>query len=151
MRLIESVVEERSDGIVCRVVIDDRFVFLRDGTAEIAVCMELVAQAVGCCVGLEELRRGEEPRGGLLVGCRQADFAPGRLHAGDELLVTVEKLWVREPIASFSGEVTRVRRDPTGATTKPAKPGEAGEQLASVELSVVHGLSPEAYERAREL
>lgn len=133
MRLVESIVDELDDGLVCKVVVDDDFIFLRDGGAEVAVCVELVAQSVGCCVGLADLRRGEEPRPGLLVGCREAQFYGDALCPGDVLLVRVRRLWVREPVASFSGEVTR-----------------DGERLASVEVCVVSGLSAASYEEARE-
>lgn len=133
MRLIESIVDELDDGLVCKAVVHEDFVFLRDGGAEVAVCLELVAQSIGCYAGLADLRRGATPRPGLLVGCREARFCGDPLCLGDVLLVKVQKLWVREPVASFTGEVTR-----------------EGERLARVEVCVVSGLSADAFEEARD-
>jgi predicted hotdog family 3-hydroxylacyl-ACP dehydratase len=107
MCLVDSIVEEIEGGLVCKVVIDDAFVFLRDGEVDGAVCIELVAQSIGCMAGLHDLRQGRKPRPGLLVGCRQARFDGRRLRRGDELRVTVERQWVREPAASFLGKVER--------------------------------------------
>jgi len=122
MRLVESVVEELVDGVVCKVVVGDDFVFLRDGEAEAAVCVELVAQSVACFVGLLDAREGITPRPGMLVGCRDARFYADKLRVGDELLVRVRRQWIRESMASFSGEVVR-----------------GDDLLATMELSVVAG------------
>lgn len=124
MRLIDEVVGESPNGLVCRTRITDDFVFLREGEVDVVVCLELVAQAVGCCVGLAEVRKSEAPRGGLVVGCRDARFNVEKLLLGDELYIRVERQWVREPAASFIGEV--VRND---------------EVLAKVEISVISGMS----------
>jgi predicted hotdog family 3-hydroxylacyl-ACP dehydratase len=107
MRLIDSITEEIEGGLVCKVVVDDGFVFLRDGEAELAVCIELVAQCIGCLAGLRDLRRGSPPRPGLLVGCRDARFHGEKLRAGDELAVKVETQWIREPVGNFRGQVKR--------------------------------------------
>lgn len=122
MRLVDSVVEERPDGVVSRVVIDPDFVFLRSGRADIVVCLELVAQTVGCYAGLADLRSGTARRPGLMVGCRDARFFDDALYVGDELQVSVQRLWIRESVASFRGEVTR-----------------AGRVIARVDVSVVSG------------
>jgi len=120
MRLIDAIVGEREDGLVCEVLVTGDFVFLRDGEAELAVCVELVAQAVACMSGLADVRRGRPSRPGLLVGCRDARFQGEKLRAGDRLLVEVRSQWVRAPVASFTGSVRR------GAET-----------IAEVEVTVV--------------
>lgn len=120
MRLVDSIVGEIEGGLVCRAIIGDDFPFLRDGEAELVVCVELVAQSVGCFTGLEDRRRHAEPRPGLLVGCRDARFTGEPLRAGDELVITVVTRWVREPVACFHGTVER-----SGAT------------IADVEVTVV--------------
>jgi predicted hotdog family 3-hydroxylacyl-ACP dehydratase len=107
MRLLDSIVGEIDDGLVCKVVVRDDFVFLRDGEAEVVVCVELVAQSVACYAGLRDARRGLPPKNGLLVGCRDARFQGESLRVGDELTVSVKSQWVREPVASFSGRVLR--------------------------------------------
>ena len=107
MRLIDTLVEESSDSLVCRTTIREDFPFLRDGEADVIVCMELVAQAVACLTGLVDHRRNIDPRPGLLVGCRDAHFTGASLRVGDELCNTVKKRWVRDPVASFEGFVER--------------------------------------------
>jgi len=124
MRLVTEIVEELDAGLICRVAIGQDFVFLRAGEADAVVCVELVAQTVACFVGLAEHREGIAPRGGLLVGCRDARFHVEKLRAGDDLLVRVQRQWIREPAASFTGSVTR-----------------GAELVADVELSVVSGVS----------
>lgn len=107
MRLVDAVVEVLTDGLVCTTRVGPDFVFLRDGRADVAVCLELIAQAVACYSGLADRRKGLAPRAGLFVGCRDARFHADALTAGDELRITVHEEWVREPAASFRGEVAR--------------------------------------------
>lgn len=107
MRLVDSILHEVDDGLVCKVVVGDDFVFLRDGRAEMAVCIELVAQSVACLAGLRDVRAGRKPKSGLLVACRDARFSEGALRPGDELAVQVKSQWVKEPVASFTGQVRR--------------------------------------------
>lgn len=125
LRLVDEVIEARERGVTCKTVIGPDFVFLRDGLAECAVCIELVAQAVGCCVGLADRKEGGAPRKGLLVGTRDARLAAEPLRIGDTLVTKVEQKWVREQAASFVGEVTR-----------------DGTILAEVEILVVSGIDP---------
>lgn len=120
MRLVDEIVGTVPDGIVCRTRIGDDFVFLRGDEVDIAVTIELVAQAIACYSGLRDHAEGSVPKPGLLVGCRTAKFVAPCLRRGDELLITARSQWVREPVASFTGDVTR-----------------DGEVIASVELSVV--------------
>jgi len=120
MRLVDAIVDEIPDGIVCRTKIGDDFVFLKGDEVDVAVCIELVAQAIACYSGLRDHAAGNAPKPGLLVGCRTAKFVAPCLKRGDDLRITARSQWVREPVASFTGEVTR-----------------DGELLASVELSVV--------------
>lgn len=107
MRLLDEVIGESAESLVCRTTIRDDFPFLRDGEAEVAVCLELAAQAVACLTGLADRRRNAEPRPGLLVGVRDAKFIGAPLRVGDELDVTVTKRWVRDPVACFHGFVER--------------------------------------------
>jgi predicted hotdog family 3-hydroxylacyl-ACP dehydratase len=128
MRLVDEVVGELPSGIVCKTTISPKFVFLRDGEVDALVCVELVAQAVACYVGLAEVRENQAPRGGLIVGCRDARFHVERLRLGDELLIRASRTWIRHPAASFSGEVSR-----------------NGTILATVELAVIAGVSIEDF------
>jgi predicted hotdog family 3-hydroxylacyl-ACP dehydratase len=107
MLLVDAIVAEVEGGLVCRSVIREDFPFLRDGEAELVVCMELVAQTVGCFTGLVDGRRGGKPRPGLLVGCRDARFTGEPLRVGDELTITIATRWVKEPVACFHGFVER--------------------------------------------
>lgn len=123
MRLVDRVLEELPGGLSCQTRIGPDFVFLRDGRVDIAVCLELIAQTVACYSGLADRRKGLTPRGGLFVGCRDARFHAGEIRQDDELRIDVHQEWVREPAASFRGEVTR------GAET-----------LATAVISVVSGI-----------
>lgn len=120
MRLVDGIVETVPDGIVCRTRIGDDFVFLRGDEVDVVVTIELVAQTIGCYAGLRDHAEGKPSRPGLLVGCRTARFVAPCLRRGDDLLIRVTSQWVRESVASFTGEVTR-----------------DGQLVASVELSVV--------------
>jgi predicted hotdog family 3-hydroxylacyl-ACP dehydratase len=107
MLLVDAIVGEVEGGLVSRAAIREDFPFLRDGEAELVVCMELVAQTVGCFTGLVDRRRGDKPRPGLLVGCRDARFSGDPLRVGDELSITIATRWVKEPAACFHGVVDR--------------------------------------------
>lgn len=120
LRLIDSILGEVDEGVICRVDVGEEFVFLRDGEAELVVCVELVAQAIGCLAGLRDHRSGQKPKPGLLLGCRDARFEGAPLRPGDQLTVTAKSQWVREPIASFTGSVER-----------------RGERIAEVEIMVI--------------
>jgi predicted hotdog family 3-hydroxylacyl-ACP dehydratase len=124
MILIDAIVDEVPGGVVCRATIGPDSLFVRDGAASSVVCVELVAQSVAAFVGLTDRREGGEPRGGLLVGCRDAQFHVEHLSVGDDLRVSVRRQWIREPAASFAGAVKR-----------------GTELVATVELTVVSGES----------
>jgi len=107
MMLVDSIVDETEGGLVCRVVIAPDFPFLKDGEAELVVCVELIAQTVACLPGRVDHKKGTPPRPGLLVGCRDARFSGEPLRPGDDLTVAVQTRWVREPVACFVGSVDR--------------------------------------------
>src|SRR5262245_17976102 len=62
MLLVSEVIRATDDGVTCTAVVGEDFPFLRNGEADISVCVELIAQAAGCCVGLADLREGRSPQ-----------------------------------------------------------------------------------------
>jgi predicted hotdog family 3-hydroxylacyl-ACP dehydratase len=120
MRLVDRIVAFGGDRCVCRATIQPDCVFAIEGVVHPSALIEFVAQACAVYVGMRDARDGTPPRTGLLMACREVDFAVDALAVGDELTLEVTKIFGQSQQAAFKARVTR---------------GEA--LCATVQLSVV--------------
>src|ERR1700690_3252139 len=93
MLLIDEVVEMVGDRIVCRTTIHPDCVFAIDGQVHASAMIELVAQACAIAVGVRAAREGNPPKLGLIIGCREVTFDIDSFAVGDELVITVNKVF----------------------------------------------------------
>ena len=130
MLLLDELLSEHDEkSVVCRTTLREDFLFARNGRVDAVVSVELIAQALGACVGLADRRKGRLPRIGFLVGVRDATFAVGSFNVGDVLEVTATHVWGEETLGNFRGTVAIV---PPGGFA-------AGAVVATCELSVYAG------------
>ncbi len=124
MLLLDELLRETEHGVVCRTTLRADSLFARGGRIDAVIAIELIAQALGACVGLTDHRKGRPPRVGFLVGVREATFDVAAFAVGDVLEVTATHVWGEESLGNFRGHVVVVA---TGAT------------VATCELSVYAG------------
>jgi len=128
MLCLDEVGEDTATSVVCHVTIRPDFIFVEGDSVRPVAMIELVAQACAVYLGLQARCAGRSPRVGMVVGCREAEFLVERLAVGDELTVTVHRVFEELPVAAFTGEVAR-----------------GGAVVGRVSLSVVDGdLAPAA-------
>ncbi len=114
MLLIDEVVEMVGDRIVCRTTIHPDCVFAIDGQVHPSAMIELVAQVCAIAVGVRASRAGNPPKLGLIIGCREVAFDIDSFAVGDDLVITVNKVFGQTQLAAFVGTVHR--RDALCAT-----------------------------------
>jgi predicted hotdog family 3-hydroxylacyl-ACP dehydratase len=122
MLWLDEVGDDTASSVACYTTIRPDFIFLDGDHARPAVMIELVAQACAVYLGLKARREGRAPRFGVLVACREAEFLVDRLVVGDELTVTVERVFAEPQVSAFVGTVAR-----------------AGAEIGRVSLSVIDG------------
>ncbi len=120
MLLIDTVGEESADSVVCYATIRPGCTLLDGDVLRPLALIELVAQACAVYVGVKARREGKPPQVGMLVGCREAEFLVDGVAIGDELTITVNRVFGQVQVAAFTGSVSR-----------------AGAVVARVHLSVV--------------
>lgn len=122
MLCLDEVGDDNASSVVCYTTIRPDFIFLDGDHARPAVMIELVAQACAVYLGLKAVREGRARGLGVLVGCREAEFLVDRLVVGDELTVTVERVFDGPEVSAFVGTVAR-----------------GGADIGRVSLSVIDG------------
>jgi predicted hotdog family 3-hydroxylacyl-ACP dehydratase len=120
MLLIDEIVDVTGDRIECRTTIHRDCVFAIDGQVHASALIEFVAQACAIYVGVVCARKGDPPRMGLIMSCREVSFAVDRLAVGIELTIVATKIFGHDQLAAFTGTVSC-----------------RGESCASIQLSVV--------------
>jgi predicted hotdog family 3-hydroxylacyl-ACP dehydratase len=106
MLLIDDIVELTEQRAVCRATIHPDCVFAIDGAVHPAAMIEFVAQA--CAIYASAVAAGGgPPRLGLIMACREAEFAVDRFAVGDELTIVASKAFGGNQMASFTGTVSR--------------------------------------------
>jgi predicted hotdog family 3-hydroxylacyl-ACP dehydratase len=103
--LIDEVLEHRDDETLCAAFIREDMQYVRDGRADAAIALELMAQTVAAHVGLRGRWSGAEPRQGYVVGVPRMRFFGGSYSVGDRLSVLVRAVFVEGPVARFEGRV----------------------------------------------
>ena len=107
MLLLDEVVADTEDSVLCRATIRPDCVFLENGAVSPLVLLEIVAQACAVYVGVKARREGKAPQVGMLVGCREAELLVEKLTPGDELTVEVHRQFGQLQVAAFTGTVSR--------------------------------------------
>lgn len=107
MLLIDDLVEVTAQRAVCRTTIHPDCVFAIDGRVHPAAMIEFVAQACAIYAGAVSARDGGPPRLGLIMACREAEFAVDAFAVGDELTIVAAKTFGGDQMASFIGTVSR--------------------------------------------
>jgi predicted hotdog family 3-hydroxylacyl-ACP dehydratase len=107
MLCLDEVGDETENRVVCYTTLRPDFIFIEDGRISAAVLIELVAQASAVYLGVKAVSQGRPPRFGMLVGCREAELLVPELAVGDELTVTVDRLFEEPEVSAFAGTVTR--------------------------------------------
>ncbi len=105
--LLESVLEQREDGLVCRGRIPSSSPFVSRGRAPAWVALEMAAQATAVLEALGRLkdRRSPRRRQGYLVRVRGARLAAPSIAAGRALRVLVWVEGVAPPLGIYRVEV----------------------------------------------
>ncbi|HEV7558343.1 MAG TPA: hypothetical protein VGO00_22895, partial [Kofleriaceae bacterium] len=112
MLLIDDIVEVSDDHAICHAVIKPGCVFLRDGVVHASAMIEVMAQ---CCAVVASARSSiGKPRLGLIVSCREVEFAVDSFAIGDQLVVTAKRVHGQHQLAVFACSV--VRNDQVCAT-----------------------------------
>jgi predicted hotdog family 3-hydroxylacyl-ACP dehydratase len=110
--MLDAILEQREDGLVCRGRIPPTNPFVADGQAPAWVTLEMVAQATAVLEALGRLqdRRSPRRRRGYLVRVRGARLAPGSIPAGRALRVLATLEGVAPPLGMYRVEVRHGRR-----------------------------------------
>jgi predicted hotdog family 3-hydroxylacyl-ACP dehydratase len=107
MLLIDEVLEVTDVRGVCRTTIHPDCVFAIDGRVHPAAMIEFVAQTCAIAVGVLGARSGEPPRLGMIMACREVTFAVDSFAVGDQLTITVNKVFGQKLMGAFSSTVVR--------------------------------------------
>jgi predicted hotdog family 3-hydroxylacyl-ACP dehydratase len=120
MRLLDDIIEITEARAVCRATIRPDCVFAIDGRVHPAAMIEYVAQACAVYAGAVSAQSGGGPRLGMIMACREVDFAVDAFAVGDELTIAAQKVFAGSQMAAFTGTVLR-----------------GGQVCATLQLSVV--------------
>lgn len=107
MLLIDDIVEVTDARAVCTTTIHPDCVFAIADRVHPAAMIEFVAQTCAIGVGVQGARKGEPPRTGLILACREIAFAIDEFAVGDQLTITVHRVFGQTQMAAFSGTVSR--------------------------------------------
>jgi predicted hotdog family 3-hydroxylacyl-ACP dehydratase len=105
MRLIDAVVAVDDQRAVTAATVTEDWPLYRDGSVDILVTIELVAQTAALLEGWKRLQSGREGTSGWLVGIKTADFCCPRLLVPTMLITEVDRSYALESYAVFSGTV----------------------------------------------
>lgn len=98
----------------------------RGGAPDGSAALELMAQTVAACMGMEAFRHGEPVRYGMVIACRSLALERPELAVGERYAVDVRRVRSTDYASHFDGEVRDAR----------------GELVASGSFTLVHGDAP---------
>lgn len=125
--LIEQVQSHTDEVTECLTVIRPELQYVREGRADAALALELMAQTVAAHVGLRGRWNGGEARQGYVIGVPKMCFFGGDYRVGEALSIWVRVLFVEGPVARFEGRVhcgAAVRAEGTLTVFEPPVPSE---------------------------
>lgn len=125
--LIDEVQSHTQEETECRAVIRSDLQYVKEGRADAALALELMAQTVAAHVGLQGRWSGGEARQGYVVGVPKMQFFGGDYRVGEALTIWVRVLFVEGPVARFEGRVQcgdTVRAEGSLTVFEPPVPSE---------------------------
>lgn len=110
MRLIDWVKRATQNSLQAETIVTEEWPLYKEGEVSSIICIELAAQAISA---LSTWRRGKgaEPRVGLLVGIKEAEFSTASVPVGTRLHIEIHELSHIGEYAVFEGKV-RSHLDP---------------------------------------
>lgn len=122
-------VEKHDDReTTCFAIVDASMQYVREGRADAALALELMAQAVAVHVGLKHRWSTSTPRAGYVVGVPRMAFYGGDYRVGERLEVSVRLDFHEGPVGRFEGRVSSAGRTRAEGTLTvfepPLDPGE---------------------------
>ena len=106
MILLDNVIERGVNSVTCSVTLHQHSPFIQNGQVRAVMSLEYMAQCVAAFVGWNARDRGEEPKIGYLLGCRDLVLNRDQLFVGEEFMVTTEQVWGNPQLASFHCKIT---------------------------------------------
>jgi predicted hotdog family 3-hydroxylacyl-ACP dehydratase len=105
MRLIEKVVALDDQKALTAATTSEDWPLCHDGSVDVLVTIELVAQSAALLEGWKRLRSGRGGITGWLVGVKTAEFSRPRVPVQATLVTEVTKSYALESYAVFGGTV----------------------------------------------
>jgi predicted hotdog family 3-hydroxylacyl-ACP dehydratase len=105
MRLIETVVAVDDQRALTAATTSDDWPLYGDGSVDVLVTIELVAQTAALLEGWKRLHSGGGGISGWLVGIKNGDFSRPRLAVPATVVTEVTRSYALEGYAVFSGTV----------------------------------------------
>jgi predicted hotdog family 3-hydroxylacyl-ACP dehydratase len=106
MRLLDRVVAVDDEKAVTAATVTEDWPLYREGSVDILVTIELVAQTAALLEGWKRLQSNRGGATGWLVGIKKADFRCPRLSVSTTLITEVVRSYALEGYAVFSGTVS---------------------------------------------
>ena len=93
MRLVDALLEGTERAACCDAIIKPDHPFMQAGGVPAVLALELIAQTVAAHVGFVSYLKGQPPRLGFLIGCRELDLHTDAFVSGTRLRIEVEQSW----------------------------------------------------------
>lgn len=138
MRLIEGVVAVDDQKALTSATTSEGWPLYRDGSVDVLVTIELVAQTAALLEGWKRLRSGRGGASGWLVGIKSADFGRPRLPVPAALTTEVTMSYALEGYAVFGGTVRMEDRIVAALSVQAFRPG-ADDWPAAVPVAAMKG------------
>lgn len=106
MRLLDAVVTVDAEKAVTAATVTEDWPLYREGSVNVLVTIELVAQTAALLEGWKRLQSNRGGTTGWLVGIKSADFRRLRLDVPATLITEVVRSYALEGYAVFAGTVS---------------------------------------------
>jgi len=126
MILVDEVISFEKDEAVVRALVRPECPLLDGGRAPAVLTLEHMAQSVAVYAGIASWMHGHPIRVGYVIACSSMTMSADDLRAGDELRVTVRRVWGDEQLGHFECSTSR-----------------GGDVYARASLSVYRGALPQ--------
>jgi len=126
MRLIGEVMAVDDDSAVTLSAVTEEWPLYRDGSVDVLVTIELVAQTAALMEGWKRSKSGRGGTSGWLVGIKRADFPLPRLPLHATLITEARKDCAMDGYAVFEGTVRMGTEVAAIVTIQAFRPEENG-------------------------
>ena len=106
MRFLDTVVTVDAEKAVTSATVTEDWPFFHEGSVDVLVTIELVAQTAALLEGWKRLQSNRGGATGWLVGIKTADFRRPRLVVPTTLITQVVRSYALEGYAVFAGTVS---------------------------------------------